>query len=128
MGKVVQLDLPVPPSINNYYVRGHGRAVIVGKPGRAYRQAVVAALRPLGLRVSGCLDVSIVYCAASTSSRALKDLDNLLKCLLDSLTHAGLWADDSLIDRLLVERGPITPPGFVSVTVREIDGTSKEAT
>jgi crossover junction endodeoxyribonuclease RusA len=120
VGQVVSVDLPVPPSVNNYYVRGYGRAVVVGKPGRAYRQAVVAALRPLGLRVSGRLDVSIVYCAGSESSKALKDLDNLLKCLLDSLTHAKLWADDSLIDRLLIERGPVTPPGFVSVMVREI--------
>jgi crossover junction endodeoxyribonuclease RusA len=120
VGKVVQFELPVPPSVNNYYVRGYRNTVRIGKAGKAYRQAVVAALRPLDLRVSGCLDVSIVYCAASTSSRALKDLDNLLKCLLDSLTHAGLWEDDSQIDRLLVERGPIKAPGFVSLTVREM--------
>jgi crossover junction endodeoxyribonuclease RusA len=40
--------------------------------------------------------------------RRARDLDNLPKALLDALTHAGLWEDDSLIDELHIFRcGPI---------------------
>jgi crossover junction endodeoxyribonuclease RusA len=40
--------------------------------------------------------------------RRARDLDNLPKALLDAITHAGLWEDDSLIDELHIYRcGPI---------------------
>lgn len=115
MGQVATFELPVPPSVNHYYVRGYRGAVVVGKNGRAYRELVVAKLRVLGLRFTGRLEVSIVYVPNGFVSVTVReidgaepepglDLDNLNKCLLDSLTHAKIWKDDSQIDRLLVER------------------------
>jgi crossover junction endodeoxyribonuclease RusA len=50
-----------------------------------------------------------------------RDLDNILKCLLDSLTHAGVWDDDSQVDELAVIRGEIVPGGKVKVVVEVID-------
>lgn len=119
MGQVATFELPVPPSVNHYYVRGFRGAVGISKKGKLYRAAVVAALKQLGLHFTGRLDVSIVYVPATIHPQL--DLDNILKCLLDSLTHAKVWKDDGQIDRLLVERALIQPPGCVSVTVREIN-------
>ena len=39
-------------------------------------------------------------------SRRRRDLDNILKSLLDSLTHAGVWEDDSQITDLRIRKGP----------------------
>lgn len=52
--------------------------------------------------------------------RRARDLDNLGKTLLDSLTKAGLWKDDSQIDRLTFERCEMLKGGAVSVTVDQI--------
>jgi crossover junction endodeoxyribonuclease RusA len=104
--------------VNHYYVRGYRGAVVIGRAGKLYRAAVESALKDLGLRFKGRLDVSIVYVPATIHPQL--DLDNLCKCLLDSLTHAKVWKDDGQIDRLLIERGFIQPPGCVSITVREL--------
>ncbi|SFY16614.1 RusA family crossover junction endodeoxyribonuclease, partial [Azotobacter vinelandii] len=42
------------------------------------------------------------------------------KCLCDSLTHAGLWGDDSQIDDLRIVRGPVVKGGKITVKVGEI--------
>ena len=47
-----------------------------------------------------------------------RDLDNLLKATLDSLTHAGVWSDDSQIDALSIRRFPIG--GMLKVRIEEI--------
>ena len=40
--------------------------------------------------------------------------------LLDALVHAGVMSDDSLIDKLTVERGPIFKGGKVRVFISEV--------
>ena len=38
-----------------------------------------------------------------------RDIENTAKCLLDSLTHAGLWLDDYQISALHMIRHPMVP-------------------
>ena len=40
-----------------------------------------------------------------------RDISNCVKAVEDSLTKAGVWLDDSQIDRLIVERGVQTKGG-----------------
>jgi len=42
------------------------------------------------------------------------------KALLDALAKGGAYSDDSQIDRLEVERGPVTPGGKVLVEITRI--------
>lgn len=116
----IDLSLPWPPSVNTYWrhpTRGKlaGRHLI-SEEGRAYRDRVQAEVlsQARGQRIDGQLAVHI---AAHPPDRRRRDLDNLLKALLDALTHAGIWADDSDIDDLRIVRAGVQPGGRVFVKV-----------
>lgn len=113
---MLTLTLPWPPTANTYYRNLPGKTLISEK-GRAYRAAVAqqVLVQRGARRLSGRLAVAIV---AHVPDRRRRDLDNLFKGVLDSLTHAGVWLDDEQIDCLSIERGPIG--GMLKVTVREV--------
>ncbi len=52
--------------------------------------------------------------------RRRRDLDNVLKALLDSLAHAKVYEDDSQIDVLVVDRKEVCGKGYVVVNVEEL--------
>ena len=128
----VQLALPWPPSVNRYWRsvpmgRGRGVRVLISREGRADRREAVARLARFRSRrpLCGRLDVRVELCAPTR--RAL-DIDNRLKALLDAMQHAGVYRDDGQIDRLLVERGPVTRGGLVRVQITRMNPfTSKRA-
>lgn len=112
----LQLTLPWPPTVNTYYRNVQGKTLI-SAAGRAYRAAVAdqVLIQRGAKQYAGRLSVAIV---AHVPDRRRRDLDNLLKSTLDSLTHAGVFLDDEQIDRLSIERGPIG--GMVKVTIAEV--------
>lgn len=61
-----------------------------------------------------------VHILAHPPDRRRRDLDNLTKAILDSLVHAKVIVDDGLIDRLVIERSSVRPPGYVFVTIEEM--------
>lgn len=121
---MITLLLPFPPSVNTYWrhpTKGKlaGRHLISEK-GRQYREDVIYTLglsKTLLRRMEGRLSVRIV---AHVPDRRQRDLDNMLKALLDALTHAGVWHDDSAIDHLSIQRGPIKSGGEVQITIEEM--------
>jgi len=114
---MIRLELPWPPSVNHYY-RRVGNATLISKEGRRYRKRVASdVLLARSPRVEGRLSVRIV---ASPPDQRRRDLDNLQKALLDALQHAGVYCDDSQIDRITVERGGVIPGGRVNVEILEI--------
>lgn len=120
---MIELDLPWPPSANTYYrhpTKGKlaGRHLI-SEAGRKYRADVSWLVKPLGHTFTGRVAVALTCYAPD---RRKRDLDNLTKGLLDALTHAGLWGDDSQIDYLLIQRGPVTKGGRVKLAVYESTG------
>jgi crossover junction endodeoxyribonuclease RusA len=52
--------------------------------------------------------------------RYRRDLDNVCKAMLDALGHAGVYQDDSQIDRLEIVRGAVRAPGAAVVMIEEI--------
>lgn len=102
---MLTINLPWPPSVNHYWRNVAGRTLI-SADGRAYRKAVAdhVLIQHAAKRLAGRLEVRI-YAAMPDKRR--RDLDNLLKSILDSLTHAGVWIDDSQIDVLSIRRGTL---------------------
>lgn len=49
--------------------------------------------------------------------RRIRDIDGILKAILDLLTRAGIWDDDSLVDFLSVERGEVVKGGKVVIYI-----------
>jgi len=110
----MELSLPLPPSSNHYY-RRVGRATLISRAGREYRAGVRAALAAMRTRrMDGRLALVVIV---FPPDRRRRDLDNLLKCLLDSLQHGGLYEDDSAIDRIDIRRGPVTRGGGVHIRI-----------
>lgn len=116
---MIELELPYPPSVNHLW-RRVGPRTLISREGRLYRQRVGALLAAHGVRpLDGSLDVVIEMYAPDYRRR---DLDNLQKCLLDSLAHGGAYHDDSQIDHLETwRRKPLPPHGMVIVRIRSLE-------
>jgi crossover junction endodeoxyribonuclease RusA len=113
---VLEVELPYPPSVNHYW-RRVGHRTIISREGRRFREAVVATLAGLpGRPLVGGLAVEVdIY----PPDRRRRDLDNVLKALLDALEHGGAYADDGQIVRLEVTRREPVEGGKTVVRVKE---------
>ena len=113
----ITLTLPWPPSLNTYWRTFQGRMIISAK-GRDYRKAVAeqVTLQAGALNYQGKLRVQI---EAYRPDNRRRDLDNLLKAVLDGCTHAGVWEDDSNIVDLRIYWAD-TIGGMLKVKVSEI--------
>jgi len=91
----ITLTLPWPPSVNKYWRTFQGR-MIISAEGRSYRKAVAdqVLIQRGAKHYTGKLRVNI---EAFRPDNRRRDLDNLLKAVLDGCTHAGVWEDDSNI-------------------------------
>lgn len=114
----VYLQLPFPPTINSYYLKGK----IISSKGRVFREAVEqecleqnANDMKLDDRIS-C--ATILY----PPDRRVRDLDNYLKSLQDAITHAGVWLDDAQIDFGEQFRGQVVPGGACKVRIKLFEG------
>ena len=100
------LTLPYPPSMNTYW-RRNGHRYFIAPAGVTFRLEVETACIALGARpFAGPVSVSVLLVPGD---RRRRDVDNPIKPLLDALTHAGAWGDDSQVARLLVERADPEP-------------------
>jgi crossover junction endodeoxyribonuclease RusA len=58
---------------------------------------------------------------ATPPDKRKRDLDNILKSLLDSLTHARVIEDDSQFDAIAIARLPSSKPGQVEITITQLE-------
>lgn len=119
---MTSMTLPWPPSVNTYWrhpLTGRFAGMhLISEKGRAYRKNIqqlcmVARIKPK----EGRLKVTIL---ASPPDRRARDLDNVLKGLLDALTHGGAWHDDEQIDDLHIIRRPVKAGGEIQIEIGEI--------
>lgn len=115
----VVICFPWPPSVNHYW-RRCGDRYFVSQTGKQYRKLVMDLClinKSKGhFAESSRLSVSI---KAYPPDKRRRDLDNVLKSLLDSLQHAGVYNDDNQIDQLSITRESPNK-GVVWVTIKEI--------
>ena len=116
----ISIKLPWPPSVNHYYVRTtFGRAI--SKKGRAYRENVILIMRAAGVpTLKGQLSM---WVTAFPPDKRKRDLDNILKAMLDAIQHGGGMADDNQIKILRLERGEVMREvgGMVAVCLEELE-------
>ena len=79
------------------------------------------ALRATGYQApaDGPIGLTLTFCPPD---RRRRDLDNMLKPMLDALTYVKVWSDDSQIDDLRIIRAPVVAGGRVTVRVEQIGG------
>jgi len=111
---VIELTLPWPPTVNTYWRMWRNRMVI-SDGGRKYRKAVWEQViqQALGKRVR---NRAVVTIQAFRPDNRRRDLDNLLKAVLDALTAAEVWDDDSQITDLRIYWGPDIG-GYLKVSI-----------
>ena len=112
----IELELPLAVSENNYrrVVKGCSHPVISSE-GRKYHENVKAIFRQSGQApIKGRVKVTVEF---YPPDRRRRDIDNLFKCLFDSLVAAGCIEDDSLIEELhAMKRAPM-PGGLLFVRI-----------
>jgi len=108
------LHLPWPPATNNLYVNV-GKHRVPSSALRKYKKAVADHLDEYGVgHCTGRLSVEI---HAYPPDKRIRDLDGMLKAMLDALTEARVWDDDSQIDRLSIVRCVTRAIGMMMVRV-----------
>lgn len=113
----LQLLLPYPPTVNHYWGQS-GKTRFIGKKGKEFRVAVAEA----------CLDAKVqaldgrlaVHVALFPPDHRKRDVDNILKPLLDACEHAGCFYNDSQIDELHIIRQEVRKGGACTILILPI--------
>jgi crossover junction endodeoxyribonuclease RusA len=127
--KACTLTLPWPPSVNHYKQPGRLTTTKTGKlyqtrvdtqETKTFYYNVWVKIYKLKLKegLKSFHDATIVVeVDAHPPDHRKRDLDGILKVLLDSMQRANLYNDDAQIARLLVQRKDIIEGGQVVVRV-----------
>ena len=102
-----QFVLPYPPSVNTYW-RRRGSQYYISDKGQL----------KLDIFTKSRLRIKVI---ADVPDSRRRDLDNILKGLLDSLIHAGFAEDDEQFDDIRVIRGVKVPGGRLGIKITELE-------
>jgi len=103
----MKLTLPYPPSVNQIYRRRQRGGIYKVSTAKTFEYEVLAIVGANGRQrqppMVGLVSISIdIY----PPDKRRRDVDNVLKVLLDSLTGAQVWRDDSQVVELTIRRQP----------------------
>ena len=114
----IKITLPYPPSVNHYWGQV-GSKKFLGKKGKEFREAVfIAVYNARQGALNGRLHMEVYLYPPDKRKR---DVDNVLKPLLDAMEHAGCYENDSQIDKLCITRREVMPQGSCYVEIKVID-------
>ena len=114
----MKLILPYPPTVNHYWFRNRNGSLRIGPKGLAFRQEVWLAVVKSRQRLTGRLFLGVI---AHPPDHRRRDIDNLLKAVLDALQHGGLYDDDNQIDKICIERGEVLKGGKLIVELLPVE-------
>lgn len=121
-----EFAMPWPPTVNHYHqpIRaGKGARITKGKKARQYAIEMEKYLDEIGIANERIpenkkLSMSLIL---HPPTLARYDVDNRTKGIMDALSNANFYADDSQIQRLTIEKGEKIKGGMVEVKVRILD-------
>ena len=99
---MLNLFLPYPPSVNTYWNFNGSRRFLTPKANQ-FKAKVFEAFILSEHKGFKAHRVSLTVHLYPPDKR-VRDIDNVAKPLLDALTQAGVFDDDSQVDRLLIVR------------------------
>ena len=116
----LKTDLPFPPTLNTMYPSKQGGGRTLSKRGRAFKTEVYARLLEQHGRVrllTGPLKATLEVIPPDHRKR---DLDNLIKPVLDGLVAAGVMLDDSQVKVIYAEMLAPSETGACTVIIEEL--------
>ena len=119
-----------PPSVNHAW-RHVGNRTLISAAGRDFRREIekygtlLRSEKKLPLEsLSAKLDVSVTLYPPDNRRR---DLDNYFKAVLDAVTHAKVWKDDSQIKQLSATWGERCKGGGFRLVIKPfVDGPNAD--
>jgi len=122
----INFRLSYPPSVNTYYRAynqafrgGKGMTVLLSERGRKYKNLAQAELLEQNVRRGDPDARYSVLIDMYPKDRRKRDVDNILKPLLDVMEEYGVLPDDSQVDILTVRRRG--RGDYVTIRLSEID-------
>jgi len=109
------IELPWPPTANHLTMTV-GRRRVKTKKHREYVAKVRACVFEQKIKSFGSERLRISIHAFPPDKRK-RDIDNLFKAVLDGLSYACVFDDDSQIDRLSIERHAVEKGGRLLVSI-----------
>lgn len=95
-GEEIYLELPYPPSVNNYWGwNSKNSKVFLKNKARTYKEMVYFKVKSEKINsISGliCVNLKII-----PPDKRIRDIDNGLKAIFDSLQYAGIYKNDNSI-------------------------------
>lgn len=128
---MIELTLPWPPSVNHYkkigaLVRTHKGKIYQARVNTTSTTTFYFLVRQIiakeGVKSFNRATIALEV-DAYPPDRRKRDLDGILKVLLDSLQRGGLFEDDYQVARLVVTRKDTIPQGKVVVRVSQLEST-----
>ena len=115
-----EFNLPWPPTVNHYHQpvrQGRGVRIIKGVKARAYQAEAAKALVYYGLACEAIAGPVRVTITLNPPTLARYDVDGRPKGILDAITAAGFWLDDSQVQSMTVEKGEKVKGGNALIKV-----------
>jgi Holliday junction resolvase RusA-like endonuclease len=112
------LQLPLLPSTNHLFFNVKGRGRVRSKRYASWHRD--AGWRIRAAKVPKAPGRIVVTVRAALPNRP-RDLDNIVKPLLDALTTFNVIEDDKLVTWLAAEWAAAVAPGMVEIHVRQFD-------
>jgi crossover junction endodeoxyribonuclease RusA len=112
------LAIPYPPSVNTYWGFKGSRRFLT-KKAVLFKEQVLVSFK-LSNQVGFSNSRISLEISVFPPDKRVRDIDNILKPLLDALTQAGVFDDDGQVDSIHLVRGELFTGGKCIVKVSAI--------